>query len=44
MQTRDALYDIMWSDKALISILDATRKQLLIDTRHPTTLGHALYG
>jgi hypothetical protein len=43
-QARDALYDIMWSDAALTSILNATRKELLLDSRHPTTLGHALFG
>ncbi|WIA36090.1 hypothetical protein OEZ86_007442 [Tetradesmus obliquus] len=44
ISARDALYDIMWSDKALTRILNATRKDLLRDTRHPTILGHALYG
>uniref|UniRef100_A0A383W6I2 SGNH hydrolase-type esterase domain-containing protein n=1 Tax=Tetradesmus obliquus TaxID=3088 RepID=A0A383W6I2_TETOB len=44
ISARDALYDIMWSDKALTRILNATRKDLLRDTRHPTIMGHALYG
>ncbi|WIA08325.1 hypothetical protein OEZ85_007767 [Tetradesmus obliquus] len=44
ISARNALYDVMWNDKALSSIFGATRKELLQDTKHPTMQGHALYG